>query len=515
MKLNKLIQFAAVLVALSAFTACDEDYSKIGGEIINNPTDVKMNEYEVDAYSQKINSVQTNNLANLVLGTYKDPVYGESTASIVTQLSLSRVDPEFGTNPQLDSVVLTLPYYSTETAESTTDDPRYKLDSIFGGGSFKLSVYETSYFLNDLDPETDFEQRQKYFSDQQPVVEQHIVGDPLFVDPNFKPSAVTYDTYEVKNGETDTVTNAPALRIKLPIAFFQNKILNKEGSSELMNNGNFRNYFRSLFIKAEPNETDGSQILFNFSGSDLKISLYYTHEVEEEVDGNTTTVNKQASYDLMISGGIHFNTYSGEFPDSVLQAINEQDQNSNGSEKLYVKGEEGSMVVIDLFPDESVLQDLIDNKMLVNEANLIFYVDQEAVANSEEPERLLLYNLDNNTLLADYDNDPVTNSVSRKSKLTFAPLLERGEDDKGIFYKIRITQHLSNLINENIENVRLGLVVPGNINVTNFSAVRGIENVQKIPSTSLFTPLGTVLYGDEAADPEKRLKLRIYYTDYN
>ncbi len=522
MKLNKFILFAAGLVALSAFTACDEDYSNIGGEIINNPTDVKLSEYEVNAYSQKINSVQTNNLSNQFLGVYKSPVYGESTASIVTQLGLSLPDPEFGANVQLDSVVLTLPYFSTETEGSTAENPQYALDSIFGGGSFKLSVYETSYFLNDLDPEADFADRQKYYSDQQPAIEQNIIGEPLYVNETFIPSASAYDTYEIKDGELDTVSNAPALRLKLSTDFFQNKIIDKEGSDQLLNNSNFKNYFRSLFINAEANETEGRQILFDFSNSNANITLYYTHDVEtEDEDGNTVTEEQQDSFDLTIgnstaAGPNHFNTYTGSFSEDILQEIQSQGDAGTGSERLYVKGQEGSMAVIRLFPDESILENLRAEKVLINEANLIFYVDQDAMANAVEPERLLLYDLDNKALLLDYINDPVTNqAVPRSSKLTFAPPLKKGEDERGVYYKIRITQHLANVINNDETNVRLGLVVTGNINTAGISAVRQIDEVEGVPSASLYSPFGTVLYGDEAADEEKRLKLQIYYTDYN
>ncbi len=86
MKLNKLIKVTAAMVVVFVFTGCDEDYTEIGGEIINNPTDVKLREFEVNSYSEKINSIQTNNLTNYFLGVNNNPVYGESTASIVTQL---------------------------------------------------------------------------------------------------------------------------------------------------------------------------------------------------------------------------------------------------------------------------------------------------------------------------------------------------------------------------------------------------------------------------------------------
>ncbi|MCM8570956.1 DUF4270 domain-containing protein [Gramella jeungdoensis] len=511
MKLKRLFQITTFLVVVFAFVGCDEDYTDIGGEIINNPTDVELREVDINAYSRKINSIQTNNLTNYFLGVNKNPVYGESTASIVTQLILGNSDPDFGENVELDSVVLKLPYYASEDETSSDEDNiEYVLDSVYGEGSFKLSVYETSYFLNDLDPNAGFEERQKYYSDQQSEVEENIVGEPLYINENFKPSADSFVTYEVNaSGENDTITNTPALYVKLPVDYFKQKIIDKEGSDELLNNNNFKNYLRSLFIKAEPNSTEGAQIMFNLSDENAQITLYYTRDVEEDDE----TVRKRASYDLNFTGGNKFSTYTGEFPESILTAIEEQ--SSVGSENLYLKSQEGSMAVIDLFPDESVLEELKQNNWLINEANLTFYVNQEKMNGAAEPERLFLYDLENNTILVDYQADPtLSENDPLSSRTVFSSRLERDEDENGIFYKIRITQHLGRILSEDTENVKLGLIITGNINNSNLSAVRDVEDVERVPGSSMLTPYGTVLYGDEASNDEKRLKLRIYYTDY-
>ena len=168
MRLNRLFQITAVLAVFSTIVGCDEDFSEVGGEIIDNPSNVQVGEYEVDAYSQKINSVQTNNLADYFLGVNEHPVYGQSIASMASELRLTTLNPNFGDNVVMDSVVLSIPYYSTLADDAVaSDDGAYTLDSIYGEGSFKLSVYETNFLLNDLDPEAGFETRQKYYSDQQ------------------------------------------------------------------------------------------------------------------------------------------------------------------------------------------------------------------------------------------------------------------------------------------------------------------------------------------------------------
>lgn len=502
-----------------AFTGCEDEFTDIGGEIINNPTDVVLEEFEVNAFNRRINAVQTNNLQNLFLGTYDHPVYGETTASIVSQLVLSSTDPVFGDNVQLDSVVLRIPYYAT--AADVDDDGvanEFILDSVFGSGSYDLSIYETNYFLNDYDPDANFQQRQRYYSDMQPVFEQQIIGEPLYVEADFEPSAEPSVAYEPGDTEeTDTISLGPAFTVQLPVDYFQEKIIDKQGSSELANNTNFRNYFRNIFIKAESNGSGGSLSLLNLvtstaqNSDDLpRVTLYYRRDVEDE-DGEVSTVRD--SYDLNFGSANKLNTYTGNYPADVLEGMNDSE---NGAENLFLKGTEGSIAIIDLFPDESVLEAIKEEDWLVNEANLTFYVNQDLVNGAIEPERVYLYDFENNTVIDDWINDVVNENNPNQSRLTFSQPLERDEDENGVFYKVRLTRYISSLLNDDNEvNVRLGLVVTGNINSASFSAVRESGDVDRIPSATSLTPLGTVIYGDEHPDEEKRLKLRIYHTEYN
>lgn len=524
MKLNRLFQITAFTAVIFAFVGCDEEFTEVGGEIINNPSNVELREVEVNAYSQEVNSIQTNNLANSILGVNTNPVFGESVASLVTQVSLSSEDPEFGENVQLDSVVMTIPYFSSQIENSASDEILYELDSIYGNESFKLSVFETSYFLNDLDPAIGFEARQKYYSDQQNEVEQNIVEEALFVDEDFKPSALSFTSYEIDGaGENDTIVNTPALRIKLPVAYFQDRIIAREGSEELLNNSNFRNYLRSLLIKAEPNGTGGSQVLLDFSGQSAtpKISLYYKRD--SEVDGETGQV--RGSYDLNLIGN-RFNTFEGELPMDISQEIEGQTPDS-GAENLYLKAQEGSMAVIELFPDAEELEAIKNDELLVNEAELTFFVNEDLLTGGDEPRRLYLYDLTNNTFIADYALDISFSVANPDASLTnFSEVVS--EDGTGKFYTIRITNHVSSIINDDAENVKLGLVIVPNINSvvargqqgsiggSLMSATRNMpELIDQIPAVNSLTPTGTVLHGNMSNDNEKRLKLKIYYTNFN
>ena len=503
------------LLVIFSIVGCDEDFSSIGGEIIDNPTNVELREVEVNAYSAKINSIQTNNLQDYLLGVNNHPVYGQSTASILTQVSLSQPDPEFGNNVQLDSVVLKIPYFSTQLAPETGDTTvEYELDSVFGNAPFKLSIFENNFVLNDLDPDANFEERQRYYSDQQEAFEQNIIGEALFIDEDFEPSAEPYrDIVDGQTGGADTIIAPPALRVKLPVNFFKQKIIDQEGNDVLSSNANFTNHFRSLLIKAEAITEDGTLMLLNLANSEAKITLYYTFE--EENQGETERVSER--YDLNIAGNNRVNTFTGEFPEGLIQEIEAQGPENLGAENLFLKGMEGSMAVIEIFNDSTELAVLRTNNWLINEANLKFYVNQDRLNGATEPERLFLYDLTNNQVILDFTNDPTINDSNPiTSRTDFSQALERDEDGNGIFYRVRVTQLINSILNDEEEPVKLGLVITTNINNASTSAVRRMDyNIDQVPAASIPTPKGTVLYGNLASDESNRLKLRIFYTDTN
>jgi hypothetical protein len=128
-----------------------------------------------------------------------------------------------------------------------------------------------------------------------------------------------------------------------------------------------------------------------------------------------------------------------------------------------------------------------------------------------------LYDINNNVMLADYvlDSQGQENSPASTSNNAHLAPLTRNEDGEGLSYKVRITRHVHNVLNNDSTNVRLGLVVSQNINLVSMSAIRPQEGREAtaVPVASLITPLGTVLYGPDTEDEEKRLKLNIYYTE--
>ncbi|MCM4160543.1 DUF4270 domain-containing protein [Antarcticibacterium flavum] len=508
--LKRFRSIPAVILMVLAFISCDDDFHSIGGELVGGQIDA-LPKYDagVVAYSKKLPPVQTNNLPLHLLGVYNGPVYGSHTANVLTQLSLPSGNPSFGNRPRLDSVVLTLPYFSTRLEADEQGNNVYRLDSVYGNSPIKLTVSRTNYFINDFDPDANFENRQRYYSDKGAVFENSIIGDPLYENDSFVPSTAEVSFREPnQTGVLDTVTVAPRLRVHLPLEFFQENIIDREGSTELFNNNNFRNFIRGLYFKAEPINDDGTMMLLNFRDSNAGIILYYTNTIEEEGEEDVLEEN---SFKLNFGPNL-INTYSQELSPQIeagIQASNEE----TGGERLYLKGGQGSMAVIDLF-DEEELEELRSRDWLINEANLTFYVDQATVqGGSTESENIYLYDLTTNQPLSDfYSGRDQSGNLIRNP--IHAPVLERDEDANGIFYKIRITSHIREILEGNTDNVKLGLVVTQNTGLINPAALRTpVGPVSQVPIGSVLTPRGTILHGNLSSNEDKRLKFNIYYTD--
>ena len=68
--------------------------------------------------------MQTNNLSSNLLGVYNDPLFGTTTANLVTQVNLATGSQgrTYGVNIRLDSIVLTIPYFSSINASEPTEE---------------------------------------------------------------------------------------------------------------------------------------------------------------------------------------------------------------------------------------------------------------------------------------------------------------------------------------------------------------------------------------------------------
>ncbi|MDA8571731.1 DUF4270 domain-containing protein [Flavobacteriaceae bacterium] len=531
--LSKLFSLSLIL---SLFFACEKEFSELGSGIVGAPNiEIKTQSYPVKSYNKRITPFQSNGLPKNLLGYHKDPVFGPTTVHFLAQLTPRNYNVNFGDNPVLDSVVLTIPY-----AVKKSDD-EYTIDSLYGEHPVKLSIFKNNFLLRDFDPNSDLDENQRYFSDgslssSEQLNAADMEGQLLYTTSEFFPSNEEIILTEVNDeGETETsATLTPSLRLKLdelsslPENFWEDLILEKEDSDELSSANNFYNYFRGLYFKVEAVDPDnGHLIQLDFATANAHVKLFYNYE-NTGSDGGTTT--KYSTYDMAFSGN-RVSIYENDFDASILQSIanaNEQD----GDERLYLKGGEGSMAVVELFSeDESgndfddFITDFRENsgdeiliKRLVNEAYLEFYIDEAATgSDADHPNRIFVYDLNNNTPLVDYYLDNTVNTTTSDSKYTHLVPVSTETDDQGTEhkkYKVRLTGHLNNIVTKDSTNVKIGLLVSSNVGAADMRTLQQYdENVEFIPTGTILSPKSVILHGSNSSDELKKVKLKVYYTE--
>ena len=611
--------FAGLLI-VAAFVSCEQDLTSIGSGVIGEePFVTNKAEFDVFAFNRNIEAVQTNQLPVYQVGTFEDPIYGNTNAIITSQLVLSATNPTFGLftqsvednattddsnttieeNETVKEVFLYIPYLTKGDNQSdrdgdgvddifddAPDDPnndndgdgltnsqenlsgtdplnpdtdgdgenddvdtdtdismvvkRVDIDSIYGNRdtSFKLKVETSTFFLRDLDPSTQFTEPQTFFSNQDipNFASEVLFEDEVFIsDSEIIVESVSVDDPDAEPDDEDEdviVKLDPGIRVPLNPEFFQENILNQEGSSNLLTQGNFSEFLRGLHISIEPRTGDNHYLLLDLA--EASITINYDHN---SVDINGTTddtdddiierLDKVYTLNLIsrnpttgIIAGNAVNTFVNDaFPAEITNAF----ASTENASRIYLKGGSGTYAEIRLFDNDGddtaeQINQIKANNWIINEANLVFYVDRErldAAGDFIEPLRLYMYNAESNQAIFSGTLDQVNPTSSLASYPLYDGILEE-ENDRGIKYTARITTHINNLIVRDSVNATLGVMITPDIRA--IGALEAlVENgeTKELPVTATISPLSTVLFGSNvtADENDRKLKLEIFYTE--
>lgn len=540
---SSIFKRLALAFGVIFLVACDTDFNELGANIIED--DIHHNnmariEAGVVAFDRATGNVQSNNLPLNSLGIYNNPAFGKTTAHFVTQVKLAALNTTFTSNAVIDTVYLYVPYFSKLESTNSDGESTYTLDSIYGNtaASMRLNVYENKFFLRDIDPNEATNTPQKYFSNDKSLVDAAINPARLNDDVNpaenndFKISAAQIERRRVVGSTTEVIERfAPGIFLHLNKTFFQDKIVNSP--SKLTNQNVFKEWLRGIYFNIQANSDDGAMATMNFAQG--KIVIIYKQDVVDAngvaTDPGVDQERKTLTIDMAATSAAPINTvnfFENNYDPAFTSSIASSDADL-GDDRLYIKGGEGSMAFIEIDTDafsEYIIDPATDDpKILVNEANLTFYVDEAAMAGvnkDNEPLRVYLYDVKNKRPIYDFYTDNSSNTLQpKKNKIVHNGLIERTAAGKGYRYKVRLTNHINNIINKDSTNIRLGLVVTESINFTGNAALRtpvdsGTENTSIVPAASVISPSGTIFYGNTPAVPEdKRLKLEIFYTKPN
>ena len=428
---------------------------------------------------------------------------------------------------------------------------RFNLDSIYdsraenimltenSNATFNLKVFRSNFFLRDLDPNSNFQEAQEYFSTQR-FAPDFIDPSPLF-DGNVTISDEQIqfiveeddpETEDVDEAGTITRTLPPGIRVPLDPVIFQ-EILDKEGDEELSSNLNFTNFFRGLHLQLEPLEAEQLLLLLNLAdtaGGNANIEVNYNFDtIDTSDDTNPVMVTQEETFtmNLLTGGGITpiignaVNTLiNDEYPAAIADALD----NGENASRIFLKGSAGSFAEIQLFGEDDetanqIIEEIRSNNWIINEANLTFYVDRELLNTAGEvidPPRLYLYDFSDNSVIFSLASENSSSDTRFGRFLDYDGFLNTSNDE-GFSYTFRITDHINNIIIREEENVPLGLTMTPDVRIAAAQNAMLEDGEREIPVAPNIMPLSTVLFGSNVSEENQnqRLRLQIFFTETN
>lgn len=324
--------YCALSVLIFSVTACNKKPEQIGLALIPDVDQVNVfytDTIRVTAYSLLEDSIRTDEPSNILLGSIKDPVFGTTVAGFYTQFALSTNGHDFGANPQLDSLVLQLAY------------------SGYYGDTMTLQTIRA------------FE-----------------INEQLFADSNY------YSKRQIPYDQTDHSAYSLNMRPKSPFIFLEDtlspmfrmrlsdlstsigdKLL---GASEenLESTEKFQEFFKGLFITADPVSSGGAMAYLNLPSNLSRMTIYYRNDEQDSLRYEFFMTSSTARFNRF-----EHNDYldaSDEFRQQVIEG-----DTSLGHQNIYIQAMGGVKTFI-RFPHLANFANTLGKKVIINEAKLIF-----------------------------------------------------------------------------------------------------------------------------------------------
>ncbi len=356
LNIRSLLAFVILIFFFGAITtSCENDPTIIGIDLL--PDEEKLGVFSSDTttvlvHSVFVDSIKTDETTRSLLGSYIDPVFGLSTVSIATQVRLSSVTVNFGDNPVLDSIVLSLDY---TTITSILGSPLVAYGDTTTVQTIKVFeldedlVFDTAYYSN-------------YNAALKPV-------ELASKDVSFRPTdSIMVDTVLVKS----------QLRIQLSEEF-GNSILNAPEEA-LESVDGFVSFMKGLYIKPEPVSAGGAIAFFDLLSAVSRLTIYY-HNDDETKKSYTFLINAQCARYMNFD-----HDYSLGDPTFVAHLNGDT---ALGTENFYLQSLAGVETRLS-FP---YIKDWAkDQTIILNEAKLVFY-NADTAGGFAPPLELFLFEL--------------------------------------------------------------------------------------------------------------------------
>ena len=320
-----------ILFSLFVFAGCKKPDSSIGLGL--QPESDMLTLYytdtlTLDMVTVKEDSLATDELSTGVLGTVFHPRFGDVSASFATQLRLSATNVNFGENPVIDSMYMSLRFSGDAFGTLTPH-------SIMITELIDALALDSTYYSN-FDPETAHDD----------------LVDPLQTPVSLNP------TGDVITGE-DTLTSQ--LRVDLNPTLGQTFL--DQDTSVFSSNENWLQFFPGIVVSS--NSGQGAAGIDISSGLSI-VRMHYHNDTDTSF------------YDFVISPlSARVNMFHTDFAGNLAPFTNPIDENLNipGDEMLYVLSSSGLKIKM-FIPHLEAVNDTLSAERAVQKAELILPLDE-------------------------------------------------------------------------------------------------------------------------------------------
>lgn len=342
---------ATFLFAAFLIVSCKKKETELGQNTINQNDILNsgIDTFTLQTFTIREDSVISSNPAFALLGSYNDPVFGNTKAEFYTQLRLEGFNPDFGdlSGVAIDSFVLGIEY-----------------SGVYGkSGDQVIEVFE----INDMN---DFYDTTTYYSFS---TLQHD-PTPLVLDP-LGSVTLNMDVNATTVIGTDTID----AQLRIPLDTNKARLIMNESAinpTAFSSNEEFASYFKGLYVRTNnPLQAsgDGGVFYFNLNDAFSKATIYYTQ------DGTQKTFDFLINTNAALFNHVEVDTSS---PTSVNQVINDT---ISGQTEYYAQAF-GSRAVIkipglDNIPDNAVIHKAILNLPVQHQTG-VEYVPAGAISNA-------------------------------------------------------------------------------------------------------------------------------------
>lgn len=408
----KRIPFFGLLTALIClFCTCTDEITSIGLGLNQGLVGTDFSDTcTIEAYSFIEDTIKTTNLSANLIGQLHDPVFGNSTASTIAQFTLSGSSLNFGTDPVIDSVILSL-----------------QIADFYGDSTSKVGIriYQLTEALSN---------NATYYSNST----THYDNTPL----NY--TLTGYDIKPHTNVIVDTGSYSPHLRIRLSQAFGQ-YLLNNQ--ARMRNISEFESFFKGFRISAVSHTGSTGYIISSNMNSSLTGLTVYYHNSSTTAAKYTFPCNSSCSRYSNITHNYNAST-DNDFTQEVIMG-----QKEVGQRKLFVQASGGVKTRI-TFPNIQESFKSLNNRVVVNRAELVITNISPEEAKLIQPTGLSLQGISkkNGAVMYLPDDEYYTNSTY------FGGTYNSSTKE----YRFRITEYIQGQIlgNSDLSN-SLNLVVKG------------------------------------------------------